>query len=106
MPPSPLKLRQARALDPRFYTSHAIYDYELKTLIPSGWQVIAPSELVSDRGDVIARKLGDIPIIVTRNTKGELKGFYNICPHRAGPCLLYTSPSPRDATLSRMPSSA
>ena len=25
---------------------------------------------------------------------------------RALPCLLYTSPSPRDATLSRMPSSA
>ena len=28
-------------------------------------------------------------------------GYYN-----EGPCLLYTSPSPRDATLSRMPSSA
>ena len=27
-------------------------------------------------------------------------------PIWAGPCLLYTSPSPRDATLSRMPSSA
>ena len=25
---------------------------------------------------------------------------------QADPCLLYTSPSPRDATLSRMPSSA
>ena len=25
---------------------------------------------------------------------------------KGGPCLLYTSPSPRDATLSRMPSSA
>ena len=25
---------------------------------------------------------------------------------RDNPCLLYTSPSPRDATLSRMPSSA
>ena len=25
---------------------------------------------------------------------------------RSGSCLLYTSPSPRDATLSRMPSSA
>ena len=33
------------------------------------------------------------------NDLGEiLKGRY--------PCLLYTSPSPRDATLSRMPSSA
>ena len=27
-------------------------------------------------------------------------------PEQPGPCLLYTSPSPRDATLSRMPSSA
>ena len=27
-------------------------------------------------------------------------------PAQASPCLLYTSPSPRDATLSRMPSSA
>ena len=27
-------------------------------------------------------------------------------PEKANTCLLYTSPSPRDATLSRMPSSA
>ena len=26
--------------------------------------------------------------------------------HKAQPCLLYTSPSPRDGLLSRMPSSA
>ena len=30
----------------------------------------------------------------------------NIIVDTAGSCLLYTSPSPRDATLSRMPSSA
>ena len=29
-----------------------------------------------------------------------------LVPARAIDCLLYTSPSPRDATLSRMPSSA
>ena len=28
------------------------------------------------------------------------------CLEVSSPCLLYTSPSPRDATLSRMPSSA
>ena len=39
-------------------------------------------------------------------------GEINICHNavdrhvEAGNCLLYTSPSPRDATLSRMPSSA
>ena len=35
---------------------------------------------------------------VVRDTVGELK--------RNHPCLLYTSPSPRDRTRSRMPSSA
>ena len=30
----------------------------------------------------------------------------NLLGHVARTCLLYTSPSPRDATLSRMPSSA
>ena len=30
----------------------------------------------------------------------------NLADARNHPCLLYTSPSPRDATLSRMPSSA
>ena len=39
----------------------------------------------------------------------ETSGEYAIYPLNGGPgshCLLYTSPSPRDATLSRMPSSA
>ena len=36
---------------------------------------------------------------------GSRKGFYYNTP-QARACLLYTSPSPRDATLSRMPSSA
>ena len=35
---------------------------------------------------------------------GHWKGLIAIT--RGGICLLYTSPSPRDATLSRMPSSA
>ena len=36
------------------------------------------------------------------STEGVLRGLHYQIKH----CLLYTSPSPRDATLSRMPSSA
>ena len=37
----------------------------------------------------------------------KLLTWFNKClKHLIFPCLLYTSPSPRDATLSRMPSSA
>ena len=40
------------------------------------------------------------------NMKGWNKGIYFIKVNTDKGCLLYTSPSPRDATLSRMPSSA
>ena len=36
----------------------------------------------------------------------QKKGFVRCGVSQGLPCLLYTSPSPRDATLSRMPSSA
>ena len=39
--------------------------------------------------------------------ESEFKPLHDINPLRVNwICLLYTSPSPRDATLSRMPSSA
>ena len=56
-------------------------------------------------------KLGEM---IKIGRRGSLTGRLTIIgsqghvayPHRANNCLLYTSPSPRDATLSRMPSSA
>ena len=43
----------------------------------------------------------------TQKTVPTIQPNIRIRPrHPAVPCLLYTSPSPRDATLSRMPSSA
>ena len=36
----------------------------------------------------------------------QLKNDYELTGFNDNSCLLYTSPSPRDATLSRMPSSA
>ena len=37
---------------------------------------------------------------------GEPLELMELALENVSPCLLYTSPSPRDATLSRMPSSA
>lgn len=78
-------LQQAAALDPAFYTSRDVFDFEQKHILRSGWQVIAPASLVAQPGDIIAREIGGAPVIVTRNQAGILKGYYNICPHRAGP---------------------
>ena len=51
------------------------------------------------------------PVTLCREHMSESQGaihalLINSGNANAGTCLLYTSPSPRDATLSRMPSSA
>ena len=40
------------------------------------------------------------------SAEAQLTGKLAVCAGSCGPCLLYTSPSPRDLSTSRMPSSA
>jgi len=85
MPVEFKSLSKASALDPNFYTNSDVFQHEMRSLLPSGWQVVAPADRLSGIGDVISRQLGDIPIVIVRSKSGQLNGFYNICPHRAGP---------------------
>ena len=55
----------------------------------------------SDQIDAIRNNLYNF-----KSVGASVQGFQNSTEYAVGPCLLYTSPSPRDATLSRMPSSA
>ena len=43
---------------------------------------------------------------IEKEIKHDVLAFLTNLSENVGPCLLYTSPSPRDGLLSRMPSSA
>ena len=61
-----------------------------------------------DLADLALLRL-DLMVAVDVNPNDGLPGLVNaahLLPITAGDCLLYTSPSPRDRTRSRMPSSA
>ena len=60
--------------------------------------IVIASYLIQALQTIVSRNTN--PIESTVLTIGQINGGYNFN------CLLYTSPSPRDATLSRMPSSA
>lgn len=85
MTDAPLPLTRASALAPDVYTRADVHAMELKQVIGPNWQVIAPESLVQAAGDVIAREIAGVPVMVVRAASGALNGFYNICPHRAGP---------------------
>ena len=70
------------------------------------------SDLLVEGGLVVPRKgqngfydrFRNRIIVPIRDLQGRVIGFGGRSLDGSEPCLLYTSPSPRDATLSRMPS--
>ena len=78
-----------------------------KYFFSKDWQVFA----LARRGEKLIElrdSLGDrlIPVLCDLTQPESITYAIKDIVNKADTCLLYTSPSPRDATLSRMPSSA
>ena len=74
-----------------------------------GMSTFVPWAMRNKKGDLIGFEI-DVATKVAKDLGIEVEfvptAWSGIIPALIAGCLLYTSPSPRDATLSRMPSSA
>jgi len=64
------------------------------------------AEELEELGRLYRRAASDLAYARTNFGDGETVSYLNQLVARGHACLLYTSPSPRDRTRSRMPSSA
>ena len=77
--------------------------FSIVILLPTSANALSFTvDTIYDRGDFV---LGD-GLCETKNKKCSLRAAIDEINNSASSCLLYTSPSPRDKTVSRMPSSA
>ena len=72
--------------------------------LANGFDTPVEVDFLPDGRMLVAEQSGVIRIVNANGSTSTLLNIRSIV--NAGTCLLYTSPSPRDATLSRMPSSA
>lgn len=64
------------------YTSREHVQREYDRLWPNVWQIACREEEVATPGDYFEYEIGDQSILVTRTPSGEIKGYFNACPHR------------------------
>ena len=69
-------------LPSRFYTSTEIFEEELERIFYSRWIYVACEADIPKPGDYVALKLGRRSFFLQRTTRGEVRGFYNVCRHR------------------------
>ena len=64
------------------YTSREYFDLEMERLWPRVWQVACREEEVPRPGDFLEYTIGEQSILVVRAESGDIKAYFNACPHR------------------------
>ena len=67
-----------------WYRDPAVFDRERGTVWRSEWIMFAPAASLSARGEYVAAEVAGFPVFVVVEPDGSLRGFHNVCPHRAG----------------------
>jgi phenylpropionate dioxygenase-like ring-hydroxylating dioxygenase large terminal subunit len=70
------------SLPSAWYVEPAYHDDELARVFDRSWQYAGPAELVAEPGTFLTTRAGRVPIVVARDTDGELNAFVNVCRHR------------------------
>ena len=70
-----------------FYIDPARLQHERDEVFARSWQLVGRAEQLAQPGDYFTTQVGDEPLLFT-NDNGILRGFFNVCRHRAGPVAL------------------
>jgi p-cumate 2,3-dioxygenase alpha subunit len=64
------------------FTDPVIHAIEKKRVFDSTWLYVGHESEVARPGDYLTRKVGGRPIIFVRDDRGQVRVFFNTCPHR------------------------
>lgn len=92
---APQALEDARTLPAYAYADPAFHAFERDVIFARSWQLVARAEQLREAGDHVVAEVAGKPIIVVRGSDGVLRGFFNVCRHRAGPLALEDGNAPR-----------
>ena len=78
-------ISRAWSIPARFYVDPEVSAEERDKIFARSWQVAGHAGQLKHAGDFFTVALGSEPLLLVRGAQGELRGFYNVCRHRAGP---------------------
>jgi len=78
-------IERAWSLPAAFYTHPSVLESEREKIFGQTWQVVGHCHQLAKPGDYFTVEVHGEPLLLVRGSGGELRGFYNVCRHRAGP---------------------
>lgn len=72
----------ARSMPAEVYTSQEFLALEQRDIFRNEWLCVGRASSLARNGDYLTATIADQPIVVLRDTDGELRAFSNVCLHR------------------------
>jgi phenylpropionate dioxygenase-like ring-hydroxylating dioxygenase large terminal subunit len=66
----------------QIFQDEQIYQLELERIFARCWLYLAHESQLKHHGDYVTAQMGEDPVVVVRNSDGELRAFLNSCTHR------------------------
>jgi choline monooxygenase len=79
------ELARAATIPSNWYTDPRMLPIERERIFWKTWQPVASLENLLRPGDFVTAEVQGEPLVITRDLKGNLRAYYNVCRHRAGP---------------------
>lgn len=76
-------LATASTMPARWYVEPDFLKLEAEKIFYKTWQPVGRAEDLARIGDFVTCEVLEQPLVLVRNSAGELRAFYNVCPHRA-----------------------
>src|SRR5437870_2251425 len=77
-----LPLDRAHTIPAAWYFDPDFAEVERRSVF-AGWQMVARIDQLAKLGAYVAADVAGEPIVVLRDEAGTLRGFHNVCRHRA-----------------------
>lgn len=81
-------LEIARTLPAYAYADPAFHAFERDVIFSRSWQLVGRADQLREMGDHVVAEVAGKPVVAVRGSDGVLRGFFNVCRHRAGPLAL------------------
>jgi Rieske 2Fe-2S family protein len=72
----------AKTLPQRYFASPAVFAEEQEKVFSKQWVLVRHQSQIAKSGDYFTAEVAGESLIIVRDKRGEIHGFYNVCRHR------------------------
>jgi Rieske 2Fe-2S family protein len=72
----------AKTLSQRYFVSPEIFALEQKKIFSKQWVLVGHQSQIANAGDYFTTEVAAESLIIVRDKRGAIHGFYNVCRHR------------------------